>query len=358
MGKQKGDKDNGNKVDGNRVDGNRDKGDKKKPSSDVLMTVLGMVVLLGGTFGIIIGWEYWSDRHLSDRLDGVALTSYGVLGVVGINHSAKGSGHTDYRLSLIDARGGQRKAMQVLDSYRPRCEELAGGNLWCRSKGELALLKLPTLEVQASWPALKKQLPELASGLDGEGGWIKVVGERVLVTANDGRTWLVGGAPPTAVAADAAAIKSAVEIALPKHLEYSAAVGGVSFDFGAWQGRRRHVRALPVGAKSSAAVESADTYLEGGFVTIHSLDRSPAVLPGPPSVLVLHKTSMQSSDAQQLLTRVDAQGKALWTRDLGHGHLQLAVFEGDMLTLVGDFPDGAALGLDPATGVERWRTGL
>jgi hypothetical protein len=315
------------------------------------------VGVVGSIVGAAFVWTSVSNRVLSGRLDDAFITSKGIVGVVGIVHSGAGDGSwADYRLTLIDAATGRRQARRVLGSGPPKCAELRPGRLWCRDEDGLVLLDVATLEVKSDWAALQRSMPMLTVGLKDVS--MRTVDSRLLVVADDGRGWLLQDDPPTATASDAAQQARAVPLPNLGERQGSVVSGGVTLGFIASEGVRKVVVPAPVPGLTPAADAGLprETFLEPSFLPVHGLDGTVAGLEGQGGALVLHRDTLARVKAHELLTRVDLEGRVLWMHDFGAGEVQFAVAQGALVVVVGNFPDGLAVGLDGATGAELWRT--
>lgn len=160
---------------------------KKEWSLRRFMIVFGAMLLVAA-IGCDTLWVFTTNRFWHGELRDAFVTSAGVVGVVGVLHSGKGSGSYDYRLTLIDPASGECKARTVLGGGEPRCAELRAGGLWCRCPQRLLRLSTASLEVVADWADLQRALPELSAGLYAQESELRVVGGALLLTTNGRRS--------------------------------------------------------------------------------------------------------------------------------------------------------------------------
>jgi hypothetical protein len=310
---------------------------------------------MGALFGGIVAWEAVTDRTSTGSLHSAVVTSSGVLGITAIKHSSKAAGHNDWRLVLLDPVTGQRKARRILGSGEPTCDETQAGFLWCRTKTEVNLLTLPSLDDKATWRDLRRTIRGLEAGITS--ARLMRSGTSIVVTANDGLDWALqadplGGAPVTGRAIE--------EVRRPTPPERSVTLRSGTLMLKDTEGSLRAAVMLRSEdtPQELRATSCKDTYLGASFAH----PETPAVSSGRNTdvedvAFVLHKSS-RSRDAHILVSRLGPESCPLWTADLGSGAVELTSHTGGVFAVIGSFPrgEGVSIGLDDATGKERWRS--
>jgi len=320
----------------------------------VIVAVIGLLVI-----GVLVR-DAITDRVSKGSLRAARVTSAGVLGLTRIHHGARSRSYSDFRLVLLDPATGARKARRILGSAEPECEEAQAGLLWCRTKTEVSLLELPSLVDRATWADLRRLISGLQPGITVER--LRRSGSSIVVRANDGRDWMLRADP----------------------LEGTPAKADPELD---WQARRETDVGSSVRVRSGTLVlEDSDgstrtmivvrgnedpraetratmcqeTYLEPKFLHPRAPDASPAGASEEVDggAFVLHESSLSRAQSHMLVSRVGIDGCSIWTADLGNGAVQFATHTRGLLVVVGDLQpgEGGAIGLDDATGTERWRS--
>jgi hypothetical protein len=326
-----------------------------------LVSLLLGVCAIAGFFLVHAAWVAITDRYWSGSLSRATLTSAGILGTVYVSHTLEDGSYADWRVVVVDPLTGARTARRVLGDDQPECEEVEAGLLWCRIGDEFRALDLPSLGDRVTWGELRKAVPALALGI--EHGPIKVDGDALVVTANDGRAWALHAAPPRGVLAAALPGHHADELRIPDPFVGSLPVGTGTLELLDVPGGTRRAVALRLSGGSPGAPVRAsgcsETYLKPRFVRLRVSARSVTdpSLHDPDGGLVWHESSLEHGASHSLVSRVGLDGCPVWTHDLGRGQLSFVTRAGGILAVVGDFPadHAAAVGLDLASGVERWR---
>jgi len=320
-------------------------------------TAIFAVCALGAMGLAYAGWLAITNRFWGGRLWRGTVTSEGILAAVEIDHMAEDGNLVDWRVVLIDPLTGERKARRVFGDDAPTCEEVERDFLWCRTDHQVRALRLSSLADQATWADMQKAAPALAGGITEEP--LKVSGDALVVTANDGRVWSLHADPPGGVLGG----QHAAELPVPareRSLHTSTGSLGLSAARG---GPRESIVLQPAGVPASEVRSTCtETYLEPEFIPLRAPPggATDSTLRDPEGGIVSHASSLDRATAHMLISRVGLDGCPLWSKDLGKGSLELATRAGGVLAIVGNFPLGhaVAIGFDLASGVERWRRAL
>ncbi len=329
--------------------------EKKSDRAGTIVGVSSVVVVLLG----MVAWTMLTNRFWSGDLRRVTLTSAGILATVAIEHVSEDGSSADFRVVVVDPRTGTRLARRIVGDFLT-CEEVAVGNLWCRNEAnEVRALKLPSLDDRATWADIRRAVPALAAGLVQDP--IKVSGDALVVTANDGRPWSLRVDP---LRGDEGVRGKAEELRVPAMRTWTLPVSTGSLDVvSSRSGARKAVVLRPAGSPQvteASATGCTETYLGADFVVFRGPPGSTpsSTLQDPEGGILIHETSLDHAASRTLVSRIGLDGCSLWTHDLGKGKLELATAGTGVLTIVGDLPNAVVIGLDLASGRERWRRDL
>jgi hypothetical protein len=104
-------------------------------------------------------WTFCGNCWMGGPFSRLFFTTSGIVGVVQPDFPlGEAILPCSYRVTLLEPATGRRHGPRVLAAAEPKCAEVDGGLLWCRSDVELVLLELPTLRVRASWAGVKRSV--------------------------------------------------------------------------------------------------------------------------------------------------------------------------------------------------------
>lgn len=342
------------------------RGERKDDSHDVLFGT-------GVTCAVLAGWMaasilYWNGVHEEQAAED-ARSAPGVLEsvqlapggdrIVLVGHrtsETEDSTRDTYRIDLIDPVSGRRLVRRVFGEKEPWCMPTESGPLWCEADGRpLMALDQATLETVADWADLQRRNP----GLTGEPqGWPDVdrASGAALLAMPDGRSWRVDPRQFEARPVEEPEYGVLRDSLAAIRREPDTELGAATFD-GAY-----HAFAAPEGSQRARMTRenvpiSTDDFLQPSFVEDPAAADQPLRVPGSGALLVLHRTSLDYQSATDLLSAVALDGQTLWTAPTRLKELELGAVAGGTIVLVGDTAagPGLVLGLDPATGAEKWR---
>jgi len=307
----------------------------------VLLLVLFCFILL--PLGLMAWCGYREDRHGEGRQLHLAWADGAFVSAEEVWHDEGANAH---RLSLVDPATGALLARRVLDEDlgKPTCRPVPPRLLWCRQKDELELLSAADLQTLAPWSALRALHPSLASGLSPYPPRVEPATGRLVVGTQDG--FRVALDPRSRSAGQAADDES-----FPRLDERSSPTAGAQeidrtyygFDGNASTDRQALVRRTPgahapvrlhFDAEAGPGGGAAATYLKAVFLTpTDTRTGRPGRIEGPPGFLIAHQSLLADAQARRRITRVDLEGKPLWTVELPLGSLGAAFLDADRLVL-------------------------
>jgi hypothetical protein len=265
-----------------------------------------------------------------------------------------------FRLTLFAPLKGSQLARRELDiqSDRPVCQPVRPKLLWCRWGEELHLLSAASLGTVEPWKALRRLHPSLETGLSSLPARVDPASGRIMLGTNDGQRVVID---PIQRRADLSSLPEGLPGlgSRPAATAASQEIDGITHHFEGSASTDRQVLVrrdpethrpvrLQFSAEAGPDGASASTYLKAEFITPEDTrSGQPGLLAEPPGFLVAHQTSLDRARARRLVTRVDAQGRPLWTAELPLGDIRAAFVGADRLVLAqrGDCEQTHALAL-------------
>ncbi|MBN2495533.1 MAG: hypothetical protein JXR96_13140 [Deltaproteobacteria bacterium] len=308
--------------------------------------------------------EYREELHgHGEQLD-MLWAGWAFLSIERVEHEDSPDG---YRLSLVDPLGGSLLTRRVLDveSGQPECRFAPPGRLWCRWNGEISLLSAQSLQTIADWQALRGLHASLKGGLSPFQPQVDPQSGDLVVGTNDGLRVRID---PNRLAADQAGQETRFP-GLGQRSQVTASsreLDEVRYDFEGHSAtdrqvlRRRGPRdrdwvELQFSAEAGPDSPASVSYLKAELICPQDTrTREPGRLQDPPGLLIAHQTSLDDEQARRLVTRVDLEGKPLWTCELPLAQIEAAFLGADRLVFSLRRRVEQSLAVDLASGRLLW----
>jgi hypothetical protein len=318
----------------------------------VLIPIFIPLLIVGGIFG---GSWYSAQYGRADRIGSSYVLPGGrgpVLATLEEVHANKGYAH---RLSVVDARTGQRRA-RVSVGGGTTLIGASGGVLWVYDNrsgiaaydGQSGRLLLDEDDFLRRNPGLRGRL---MTGRGGERFYAIDSGRGLAIRTSQGHAFRVP--PGSWVAARVGGTPDLLKTRPDRFVECWSVKLGDAY----WRLDGEHRKRLV--DSRGRAIGARDGFLEASFVCRDTGDQQPLTLAKPDSLVLLQKTSLDSK-ATDVVTRVALDGRVLWTTSVGVSarHSEGGIFLSEhRLIVVGhvEYRRYQAVALDARTGRLLWR---
>jgi hypothetical protein len=247
--------------------------------------------------------------------------------VLVVDDRAHGARERGSRLIAVDARDGMRLATRIESSPQLVCIPARLGRLWCRLD-RLRLVDAATLSDVAVVGDTVKALGRAAGddqvALTAEAAWITLADGRVArLDAESLAVTESGPAKPEA---------RMLSVVVPTRSSCD----------------------LQTMSTLAAAPGRPPALLNPQVLVTDRRTGKAPIVDSPDTNLVQHDSSLETTAAKTLLSRIDATGKAVWTVELG-GPCQLATVVGTSLVVATTNGVQRARAIDLATGAVVWK---
>jgi hypothetical protein len=338
-----------------------------------LETKLGIGITAGiiviSILPVFLSWycDYREVRQGNGNLEWTAwIGEGGGAGVLALEHLPDVEVSGDYRLSVLDPATGALRARRVLED-RAACRNATANRIWCQTQGKILLIDGLTLQDLATQEQLIARNESLTVGLSGFRPQVNPATGGLVVGTNDG------------LRAEISAVQTAARQVSEK-TEYpeldddrspvSSQVVAGDFDIrekgNSSTDRQVLVRRtrqsgeeVPLGLQAESGQPAAPptgSYLKISFLSPWDVALSKDyTLEDPAGFFMIHQTSLDDETANRLISRMDLEGRAIWTATLPpRATIEAAYVFLDSLIVSMKDPLHRTEALEIKTGVPRW----